>query len=349
MAKNILVTGGAGYIASHTIIELKNAGYTPIIVDNFVNSSPKIIKLIELLTNSTLKIYRIDLTDRLSLERIFADFVNLNSGECDICAVMHFAGLKSVPESINNPLDYYEVNLKGTLNLFQAMKEFKVKNLIFSSSAAVYGNCSEKDINHSFSERDSILPQNPYANTKAIIERMIEDFSKTGKIKAVSLRYFNPIGAHPSGLLGESPSTLNNLMPIIANLALDTKNNPPLTINGLDYETLDGTCIRDYIHVMDVAIGHVVTLQYLLNNLELGSHEIFNLGTGKGTSVLQALAIFTKVTGVNMPFTFGPRRSGDVPFLVADVSKAKEILGWQSKYSIEEACHDLWKWQCSRK
>lgn len=351
MPKNILVTGGAGYIASHTVIELCKAGYIPIIVDNFSNSSPKVIKVLELLTNSKIKVYAVDITDRISLEKVFADFVSLSSGICEICTVVHFAGLKSVPESINEPLTYYQVNLIGTMNLLQVMREFKVKNLIFSSSAAVYGGRDKQGDNTPFSETDPTRPQSPYAFIKAVIERTIDDYAKTGQIRAVSLRYFNPIGAHSSGLLGENPLALNNLMPVIANLALNikTKSNSHLVVNGIDYETCDGTCIRDYIHVVDVADGHVVTLQYLLNNLTLGVHEIFNLGTGEGTSVLQMLALFTKVTGANVPFTFGPRRPGDVASLLADVSKAKRVLGWQSKLSIEQACHDLWKWQCSRK
>lgn len=360
----VLVTGGTGYIASHTVVLFAEAGHVPILLDNFSNSSPLVLKRIETLTGKAMECHNVNLEDQKSLEAVFARHVNLKSGRCEIGAVVHFGARKCVSESLRMPLEYYQTNILGTLNILRAMHEFGVNTLIFSSSAAVYGSTQITNCNSTscidnassadsstlkedlFSEDAPLNPTNPYAVSKVACERIIEDCARAYNLRTLSLRYFNPIGAHPSGLLGEDPRALNNLFPILAHAAYHSQ---PLVVHGFDYPTLDGTTIRDYLHVMDVANGHLKALEYITTTMTNGSsngfNEVVNLGSGRGTSVLEALRMFTKTTGANVPFRLGPRRPGDVPSLVAKVDKALRLLNWQPQYSLEDACRDLWKWQ----
>lgn len=334
----VLVTGGTGYIASHTVILLLEAKHEPIIIDNFSNSSPDVLKRIETISGVKVECHDVDLENQKAVDKVFAKHVNLNTGKCEIEAVIHFAARKCVPESIKMPLDYYHTNILATLNVLQALCDFGVCSLIFSSSAAIYGSGKEGY----FSEDSPLNPTNPYAVSKVACEKIIEDCARAYNLKAISLRYFNPIGAHPSGLLGENPQALNNFFPILAHCAF---HNQPLVVHGFDYPTADGTTIRDYLHVMDVADGHLKALQYMQNQQQSHLYDDFNLGTGRGTSVLEALKTFTNTTGANISFRFGPRRLGDVPILVAKVEKAEQVLNWKPTYTLKNACKDLWKWQ----
>lgn len=329
--KNILVTGGAGYIGSHTCVELIKKGYNVIVIDNYSNSSSEPIKRVEKLLSNEIRFYKCDVRDKEELSKIFS--------ENSIDAVIHFAGLKSVGESCKIPLEYYNNNIYGLIVLCEIMKNFNVKNLVFSSSATVYG-----DNNPPYKEdMPSGLLTNPYGRTKYFIEQILIDLIKSDKSFNISiLRYFNPIGAHESGTIGEDPSGIpNNLMPYILKVAVGVL--PELVVFGGDYDTPDGTCIRDYIHVVDLSKGHLCALNKLFSSK--GGLEIYNLGTGKGYSVLELINIFQKVSGVKLNYSIGSRRAGDLAICFADSSKARIELGWKPQYNIEKMCEDSWRWQ----
>lgn len=326
----ILVTGGAGYIGSHTCVELLQAGYEVIVIDNLVNSKEESITRIREITGKALTFYKADLLDKQALNKIFKNK--------SIEAVMHFAGLKAVSESISFPLRYYHNNIAGTLTLLEIMQIHGVKKIVFSSSATVYGNPHTVPITEDF----PLSTTNPYGQTKLIIEQILSDlyYSEPDWNIAI-LRYFNPIGAHPSGKIGEDPNGIpNNLVPYITQVAIGKLR--VLNIFGSDYETPDGTGVRDYIHVVDLAAGHIKALQKLNEN---PGNVVYNLGTGKGYSVLEIINTFSKVTGKEIPYRFVERRPGDVAVSYADPSKANNELSWSAKYGLEEMCTDAWRWQ----
>lgn len=328
---NILVTGGAGYIGSHTCVALLESGHSVIIVDNLCNSSFDTIHKIEKITQKKVLFYEYDITIESSLENIFANH--------QIDGVIHFAGLKSISESISQPLKYYYNNLVSTINLIRACLKYKVNKFVFSSSATVYGNNIPP-----FVEEMKLLPTtNPYGETKAISERILTDVVNANPQFAVTiLRYFNPVGAHESGLIGESPNGVpNNLLPYICKVAKGELEK--LKVFGNDYPTIDGTGVRDYIHVMDLAEGHVVALE----NSKKGVH-IYNLGTGQGTSVFQLLRIFEEVNNVKVPYEIVERRLGDLAECYADVEKAKRELGWFAKRSLDDMVRDAWRFEVNK-
>ena len=328
---SILVTGGTGYIGSHTVVELLNAGYDTVVIDNLCNSSKESLKRVEELTGKTVKFYEADIRDRGALDRIFA--------ENKIDSVIHFAGLKAVGESVAKPVEYYDNNICGTLTLVEAMRDAGVKNIVFSSSATVYGDPAFVPITEECPKGN---PTNPYGQTKSMLEQILSDVYKADNSwNVILLRYFNPIGAHKSGRIGENPNGIpNNLMPYITQVAVGKLDH--LNVFGNDYKTHDGTGVRDYIHVVDLADGHVCAIKKLDENPGLA---IYNLGTGKGYSVLDIVNAFEKASGVKIPYTIGPRRSGDIDECYADASKAKKELGWEAKYGIEDMCRDSWNWQ----
>ena len=327
----VLLTGGAGYIGSHTAVELLNAGHDVVIADNYANSNPIVARRITQITGKPVKCYEADVADPAALERLFQ--------ENAIDSVIHFAGLKAVGESVRLPLDYYRNNLDSTLALLAAMEAHGVRQLIFSSSATVYG----KHAALPYREDAETGPcTNPYGWTKLFIEQILRDYAATHPdFSAVLLRYFNPVGAHESGLMGEDPRDIpNNLMPYIARVAVGTL--PYLNVFGNDYPTPDGTGVRDYIHVVDLARGHVCAIKKLETNCGL---FICNLGTGHGYSVLDVIHAFEKACGKKLPYVIDPRRPGDIAECYADPSKAKRELGWAAEYGIEEMCADSWNWQ----
>ena len=336
--KQILITGGAGFIGSHTSLILLKKGYVLLIVDSLVNSSPKVIKKLEDINtnegnNSKIHFVKGDLRNENFLNDLFRKNPNIE-------AVIHFAGLKAVGESKFNPIKYWDYNLKGTINLLKVMEKFSCFKLIFSSSATIYGNKNDKNL---IKENSKIKPINPYGNTKATIENLLEDLHKStcNKWSIISLRYFNPIGAHPSGLIGENPlEAPNNIMPIINNVALGLINK--LEIFGNDWDTQDGTGVRDYIHVMDLAEGHFKALENVIENDS--QYLQINLGTGIGTSVLELVETFQKVNYVEIPYKYTSRRDGDVAFSVADNSLAIKILNWSPSRDLETMCIDSWRW-----
>lgn len=326
----ILVTGGAGYIGSHTCFELLQAGYQVIVIDNYSNSRPKSLQRVMELTGQRIQIYSIDLLDETGLETVFY--------ENHIEAVIHFAGLKAVGESVAFPLSYYQTNIIGTISLCEMMKKYHVKNLVFSSSATVYGKPEQVPIK----EDASLSAINPYGRTKLMIEQILKDLYQSDASWSIALlRYFNPIGAHPSGKIGENPKGIpNNLMPYITQVAIGIRDE--LLIFGNDYPTHDGTGIRDYIHVVDLARGHVKALEKVLNTTGI---EAYNLGTGEGYSVLELIAAFEAASGKRIPYKIVNRRPGDVAVSLADVSKAKRELNWIATKGIQEMCVDAWNWQ----
>jgi UDP-glucose 4-epimerase len=327
----VLVTGGAGFIGSHTSIELLNAGYDIIILDNFVNSKPESLKRIKELAGKDFKFYQADIRDEEALTKIFA--------ENKIDAVIHFAGLKSVPQSIKEPLNYYDNNIAGTVCLCRAMDKAGCKKLVFSSSATVYGSKNPSPLKEDMPTGGTT---NPYGTTKYFIEQILQDLCVSDSEWGVSiLRYFNPIGAHKSGRIGEDPNGIpGNLMPYITQVAIGKLEC--LNVCGNDYPTPDGTGVRDYIHVVDLAIGHIKALDRLL---KVKGCEVYNLGTGKGYSVLDVVKAFEKASGLKINYRIAPRRAGDVACCYADATKAKEVLGWQAKYDIDDMCADSWRWQ----
>lgn len=325
-----LVTGGAGYIGSHTCVELLESGYEVVVVDNFSNSSKESLDRVKKITGKNFRFYQVDLCDKEALQGVF-DQENID-------AVIHFAALKAVGESVEIPLRYYENNIVGTLNLCNLMLEYGVKNFVFSSSATVYGEPEKTPIREDFAVR----PTNPYGHTKLMIEQILCDLqSANPKWNVVILRYFNPVGAHPSGLIGESPNGIpNNLMPYISQVAVGKLNK--LQVYGDNYETIDGTGVRDYIHVVDLAKGHLAALKKIGEN---PGQVIYNLGTGRGYSVMEMIDAFTRVTGRKIPYEMVGRRPGDIAVSYADPSKANQELNWKADLGIDRMCEDTWRWQ----
>ena len=325
----ILTTGGAGYIGSHTCIELINAGYDVVVVDNLDNSSEKSLERVEKIVGKKIKFYKEDVRDKEALRKIFR--------ENDIEAVIHFAGLKAVGESVAKPIEYYDNNLISTLVLLEVMREFNCKRLVFSSSATVYGVAKEMPL----TEDMPLGAINPYGRTKLFIEEMLRDVYVSDKEWSIALlRYFNPIGAHISGTIGEDPKGIpNNLMPFVAQVASGKLSC--INVFGNDYDTPDGTGVRDYIHVVDLALGHIAAIEKCNDS---GVH-IYNLGTGNGYSVLDMIKAFEKACGKKLPYKICERRSGDIAACYACPDKAKKELGWEAKFGIEEMCADQWRWQ----
>ncbi len=328
---SILVTGGAGYIGSHTVIELVNAGYDVVVVDNLCNSSKESMKRVEEITGKAVKFYEVDILDKEGLTKVFENE--------SFDSVIHFAGLKAVGESVAKPWLYYNNNITGTLVLLEVMNAFNVKNIVFSSSATVYGSPAEIPITENCPKGEIT---NPYGQTKSMIEQILTDIYKADtEWNIILLRYFNPIGAHKSGRIGENPNGIpNNLMPYITQVAVGRLKC--LGVFGNDYPTPDGTGVRDYIHVVDLALGHVKAIEKISTNPGL---KVYNLGTGKGYSVLDIVKNFEKASGVKIPYEIKPRRAGDIAECYADASKAKEELGWEAQYGILEMCEDSWRWQ----
>jgi len=328
--RKVLVTGGAGYIGSHTVVELCHAGYEPIIVDNFSNSKKSVLTAIDRLCGRPVPWEPLDVRDRRGLLEL------LRHHGCS--AVLHFAGLKAVGESVRAPLDYYDNNVNGALALLQAMAQAGCKQLVFSSSATVYGAPRSLPID----ESHPVLPINPYGHTKAMTEQMLRDLAAADPEWNIALlRYFNPVGAHESGLIGEDPNGIpNNLLPFVAQVAVGKR--PRLSIYGNDYDTSDGTGVRDYIHVVDLARGHVAALGKLPS---LNGARALNLGTGRGTSVLDMVRQFEQACGAPIPYEIAPRRSGDVGTVYADPTRAARELGWTAQHGIERMCADAWRWQ----
>lgn len=329
----ILITGGAGFIGSHTIIELQQAGHEAIAYDNLYNASPVVFDRIKAITGKDVTFIEGDIRDSEKMHRVFT--------EHRIDCVIHFAGLKAVGESVEKPIEYYDNNVGGTVKLLEAMRDAGCKNIIFSSSATVYGTPSRLPLTEDMPKGEVT---NPYGRTKTIIEDILTDvqFAYSG-MNVVLLRYFNPIGAHPSGTMGEDPAgTPNNLMPYLTQVAVGKLKE--LGVFGDDYDTKDGTGVRDYIHVMDLASGHVAALKALKPE---GGLCIYNLGTGQGTSVLELVHAFQEATGIVVPYAIKPRRAGDVAACYADCSKAARELGWKARYSIADMCADSWRWQLS--
>ena len=324
---SILVTGGAGYIGSHTAVELLDAGENIIILDNFSNSSPEVLDKIKQITKKDFKFYKIDLLDENALDKVFE--------ENNIDEVIHFAGLKAVGESVEKPIEYYNNNITGTLNLLKVMKKYNCKKIVFSSSATVYGNPKTLPIKEDF----PLSTTNPYGATKLMIEQILQDVNVADKdFRVAILRYFNPIGAHKSGLIGEVPNGIpNNIMPYIVRVAVGKYNE--LTVFGNDYDTEDGTGVRDYIHVVDLAKGHLSALKKIRENSGV---QIYNLGTGRGYSVLELVKTFEKVNNVKVNYKIGDRRPGDIASCFADVNKAKKEMNWVATKGLEEMCKDSW-------
>ncbi|MGI6173712.1 MAG: UDP-glucose 4-epimerase GalE [Christensenellales bacterium] len=329
--RTILLTGGAGYIGAHTCVELLNGGYEVVVVDNYYNSCPEALNRVEEITGKKVARYEADVCDKEALRRVFS--------ENAIDAVIHFAGLKAVGESVEKPLAYYRNNLDSTLTLLETMYEFGVKKIVFSSSATVYGTQATEQ----YVEGMTTGAANPYGWTKYMIEQILRDAAYADKtMGVVLLRYFNPVGAHESGRIGEDPSGIpNNLMPRILKSVIGNLGTT-LGIFGDDYPTPDGTCIRDYIHVVDLAKGHVAAIRYLEHFT--GSDEI-NLGSGEGVSVKQLFSAFERATGKKLEYTIQPRRAGDLPAYYANAEKAYRLLGWKTEKTIEDMCRDAWRWQ----
>ena len=328
--KTILVTGGAGYIGSHTLIELINNNFKVVAIDDLANSSRESLRRVEQITGHEIPFIEADVRDQSVLDDIFTTY--------NIDSVIHFAGLKAVGESVAKPLEYYDNNLVSTLALLEAMRKYSVKQLVFSSSATVYGSPSELPLRETSTVGVGLT--NPYGKTKYMIEQIIQDYCAADPtFEATILRYFNPIGAHQSGQIGEDPNGIpNNLLPYVAQVAVGKLQS--VGVFGNDYDTPDGTGVRDYIHVVDLARGHVAALQHM----KAGA-SIYNLGTGSGTSVLEIIKAFSKACGRNLPYDIKPRRAGDIAACYADCSKAERELGWRAELSIEQACADSWRWQ----
>ncbi len=327
----ILITGGCGYIGSHTVIEMVKAGYDVVVLDNFYNSKPEALRRTRELAGRDFPFYECDIRDADGLRRIFH--------EQSIDAVIHFAGLKAVGESVQKPLEYYDNNVGGTVTLCQVMAQAGCKRMVFSSSATVYGMNNPSPLRE---DMPTGAVTNPYGRTKYVIEEILKDVCVSDKDwSVVLLRYFNPIGAHESGRIGEDPNGIpNNLMPYITQVAIGKL--PKLSVFGDDYDTHDGTGVRDYIHVVDLAAGHVKAVDYALGHT---GAEVFNLGTGIGYSVLDLVHAFEKASGVTIPYVIAPRRAGDIATCYSDPSKAERVLGWKAVHGIDDMCRDSWRWQ----
>lgn len=334
----ILVTGGTGYIGSHTAVELLEKGYEVAIIDNFSNSKPDVLDAIVKITGKQPQFYKADLQSAEETRKAFDSF-----GKVD--AVIHFAAFKAVGESVDDPLLYYKNNLFSLVNVLKEMEERKISDLVFSSSCTVYGQPDDLPVTE-----DSQLspPQSPYGNTKKISEEIIRDVVRKGQVKAISLRYFNPIGAHESALIGELPNgTPNNLVPFITQTAAGIREK--LRVFGNDYNTPDGTCIRDYIHVVDLSKAHLKAIERLMNNHHKDRYEVFNLGTGRGNTVMEVINTFINSTGVQLNYEIAPRRPGDVEKIWSDTKFANKELGWKAERSLEDSLTSAWKWELALK
>jgi len=332
----ILVTGGAGYIGSHTIIELlETTDFRIISADNFSNSSAKIFERIEKITGKKVTNYQVDLCNKIDVEKIFEN-------EKNIIGIIHFAAYKSVPESVENPYKYYHNNISSLLNILECCLKFNITNFIFSSSCSVYGNISQLPVkeNTPFGKAES-----PYAYTKQVGEEMIKDYAIAyPQLQTIALRYFNPVGAHVSGLIGESPiNKANNLVPIITQTAIGKIKQ--MTVFGKDYTTRDGTCVRDYIHVTDIAIAHIKAMMYLFEHKNKSNFSVFNLGTGSGVSVLEAISAFEKISEQKLNYSIGAKRPGDVEAIYSDTTKSEKELDWKPKFNLDEMMQTAWKWE----
>jgi len=332
--KQILITGGAGYIGSHTLVELSSEGYNFVVYDNLSNSSKESLKRVEKITGKQVVFEQSDIRDKQALQNLFSKY--------DIDAVIHFAGLKAVGESVEKPLKYYDNNINGTLTLLEVMQETGCKKIVFSSSATVYGAPLTNPIEEDF---PTGATTNPYGTSKYMIERILDDlFVSDNGFKIVILRYFNPVGAHESGLIGEDPNGIpNNLMPFISQVAVGKREY--LSVFGNDYDTPDGTGVRDYIHVVDLAKAHVKAIDYIYKSSDKITPLKVNIGTGKGYSVLDMVKAFEKTTNQKIPYKIVERRTGDIATCYADPVYAKEVLGWEAKKTLEDMCADSWRWQ----
>lgn len=330
---SILVSGGAGYIGSHTVLCLLEQGYDVVVFDNLSNSSEEAIKRVETITGKKVKFYKADMCDPAEMDKVFSE-------NPDISCVIHFAGLKAVAVSVSQPIEYYKNNIGGTLTLVETMKKYGVKNIIFSSSATVYGSPKELPITENSPKG---VCTNPYGWTKWVIEQILTDVHTADpEWNVILLRYFNPVGAHKSGMIGEDPQGVpNNLTPYIAQVAVGRR--PYLNVNGNDYNTPDGTGVRDYIHVIDLAEGHVKAIEKI--EKQSGGVKIYNLGTGKGSSVFDVLHAFERACGKEIPYVIAPRRPGDIDACWADPSLAEKELGWKAKFDLDDMCRDSWNWQ----
>lgn len=332
MQKHILVTGGAGYIGSHTLVELISAGYRVTAIDTLERSEYRIIEGVENITGQKIDFHKIDCLDAVAMNALFS--------ANNFTAVIHFAAYKSVNESVEKPLLYYKNNVDSLMTLLEVMKRHQVRDLIFSSSCTVYGQPDQIPVDESAPFKRA---ESPYGQTKQICEQILERIVSEG-FRVISLRYFNPIGAHPSGKIGELPiGTPNNLVPYVTQTAAGVREK--LVVFGSDYDTPDGSCIRDFIHVSDVAIAHVKALEFLTNRSEKTLFDTFNLGTGVGVSVLELVKKFIQVTGINLPYSIGPRRPGDVEKVYANPRKINQVLGWSTHYTLEESLLHAWNWE----
>ncbi len=331
--KKILITGGAGYIGSHTAVALVNAGFEPVIIDNFSNSEKSALVGLNKICGREITAYEVDCLDRSGVEKVFL--------ENDFSGVIHFAASKAVGESTRLPLKYYANNIDSLLILLETMSKFRVKDMVFSSSCTVYGQPKELPVTESTPRQDA---ESPYGNTKKICEDILRDFIQSGvDSRIIALRYFNPVGAHPSSEIGELPIGVPaNLIPFVTQTAAGIREK--ITVFGNDYDTIDGTCVRDYIHVMDLADAHVKALAYL-SNQKLNFYDIFNVGTGRGNTVLEVIQTFEKVSGQKLNYEIGPRRPGDIEKVWANTDKINKVLGWEAKYSLEDSLRDSWNWQ----
>lgn len=334
MTQKILVTGGLGYIGSHTVVALHEAGFIPVIVDNCSNASPDFLQRIARIIGYTPEFYNVDVCDATALHEVFKN--------TPFSGVIHFAAYKSVGDSVKNPLSYYRNNVDGLLSLLEIMHNANCGNLVFSSSCSVYGDAKEQPVSETTTLEKA---QSPYAHTKQIGEDILQSACAADALyRVIALRYFNPIGAHESALIGEAPIGVpTNLVPYIAQTAAGLR--PQLSVHGGDYPTHDGTCIRDYIHVSDLAVAHVNALQRLISEKNTAAFEVYNLGTGKGSSVLECIQTFEEVNGIKVPYTIGPRRHGDVVQVWANTTKANEVLGWKARRDLKEMLSSAWQWQ----
>lgn len=332
--QNILVTGGAGYIGSHVVVKLHEEGYNPIILDNFSNSEKSVLAGLQKITGKSFQVYEADCLSAGIFNQVFEDQ--------EIHGIIHFAAKKAVGESVEKPLYYYENNVVSLINLLKAMEQHQVSNLVFSSSCTVYGQPDQLPVDESAPKKEAM---SPYGNTKQIGEEIIEDVVKSGvTLKAIALRYFNPIGAHPSSEIGELPIGVpNNLVPFITQTAIGKREK--LTVFGDDYDTPDGTCIRDYIHVMDLANAHVKALAHLAASEKEALHDVINVGTGNGNTVLEAIHSFEKASGQALNYEIGPRRAGDIEKVYAEASKSDKVLGWKAEHNLDQAMLDAWHWE----
>lgn len=330
----VLVTGGTGYIGSHTAVELQTAGYDVIIIDNLSNSNIEVLDGIEKITGIRPAFEKIDLTDLVSLTAFFEN-------NKDIGAVIHFAAFKAVGESVLNPLKYYHNNIGGTINLVKLTNAHGINNFVFSSSCTVYGETSDLPVSENSPIKEAF---SPYGYTKQVNEQILKDTSRVSDLKAITLRYFNPIGAHESAFIGELPTGVpDNLVPYITQTAIGRREI--LTVNGNDYDTPDGTNIRDYIHVVDLAKAHVKALDRLVENKNAEKFEVFNLGTGKGSSVMEVIQAFERVSGEKLNYKIGPRRAGDITSIYSDTKKANEVLGWKAEKDLDDMLRTAWNWE----